>query len=116
VSQQDLAATGVGIGSLTASTVTSLGSISLSTITAAIQNVGTMRAINGGEQSRLQFASSILTTNQTNLQAAVSNISDVDVATETTNLAKWNVLVQAGTAMLTQANQSSQTALKLITG
>jgi len=116
VSQQDLADTGVGIGSLTASTVTSLGSISLSTITGAIQNVGTMRAINGAEQSRLNFASSILTTNQTNLQAAVSNISDVDVATETTNLAKWNVLVQAGTAMLTQANQSSQTALKLITG
>jgi len=116
VSQQDLSDSTSGIGSLTATTVTSLGSISLSTITAAIQNVGTMRAINGGEQSRLTFASSILTTNQTNLQAAVSNISDVDVATETTNLAKWNVLVQAGTAMLTQANQSSQTALKLITG
>jgi len=58
----------------------------------------------------------MLTTNQTNLQSAVSNISDVNVAQETTNLAKWNVLVQAGTAMLTQANQSAQTTLKLITG
>ena len=75
-----------------------------------------MRATNGAEQSRLNFASSMLTTNQTNLQAAVSNISDVDVAAETTRLAKWNVLVQAGTSMLTQANQSSQVALKLISG
>jgi flagellin len=58
----------------------------------------------------------MLTTNQTNLQAAVSNITDVNVASETTNLAKWNVLVQAGTSMLTQANQSSQVALRLITG
>jgi flagellin len=116
VSQQDLSSSSAGIGALTGTGVSSLGGISLSTITSAIQNVGTMRAINGGEQSRLGFASSILTTNQTNLQAAVSNISDVDVAKETTNLAKWNVLVQAGTAMLTQANQSSQTALKLIVG
>ena len=75
-----------------------------------------MRATNGAEQSRLSFASTLLTTNQTNLQSAVSNISDVDVAQETTNLAKWNVLVQSGTAMLTQANQTADIALKLITG
>ncbi|HEY3757948.1 MAG TPA: flagellin [Opitutaceae bacterium] len=43
-------------------------------------------------------------------------MTDVNVASETTNLAKWNVLVQAGTSMLTQANQSSQVALRLITG
>ena len=48
----------------------------------------------------------MLTTNSTNLQSAISNITDVDVAKETTNLAKWNVLVQAGTSMLTQANQA----------
>jgi flagellin len=75
-----------------------------------------MRAVNGAEQSRLSFASTLLTTNQTNLQSAISNITDVDVAQETTNLAKWNVLVQAGTSMLTQANQSADIALKLITG
>jgi len=97
-------------------TAASLGSLSLSTITSAIQDVATMRAQNGAEQSRLNFASTLLTTNQTNLQSAISNISDVDVAAETTNLAKWNVLVQAGTSMLTQANQSAQMALKLITG
>jgi flagellin len=97
-------------------TATSLGSLSLSTITDALQDVAAMRAKNGAEQSRLNFASTLLTTNQTNLQSAISNISDVDVAAETTNLAKWNVLIQAGTSMLTQANQSAQMALKLITG
>jgi flagellin len=118
VSQQALASTSSGIGALTASSVTSLGSSlgGLTTITTAIQNVATMRAVNGAEQSRLNFANTLLTTNQTNLQAANSAISDVDVAQETTNLAKWNVLVQAGTSMLTQANQSAQVALKLITG
>ena len=104
-----------GVGALTASTVTSLANISaLSSISTAIQNVATMRATNGAEQSRLGFASTVLTTNQTNLEAANSQISDVDVAKESTQLARWNVLVQAGTSMLSQANQSSQVALKLL--
>ncbi len=117
VSAQNLASTAVGIGAITLTTVTSLGSagFTLTTVTNAIQNVATMRANNGAEQSRLGFASTLLSTNATNLQSAISRISDVDVAEETTNLAKWNVLVQAGTSMLTQANQSAQIALKLIT-
>jgi flagellin len=97
-------------------TASNLGGLSLSTITSAIQDVATMRANNGAEQSRLGFAATMLTTNQTNLQSAISDLTDVDVAAETTHLAKWNVLVQAGTSMLTQANQSAQMALKLITG
>jgi flagellin len=116
ISQQDMASSTAGVGVITASSTTDLSSISISDVTSAIQNVAAMRAINGAEQSRLGFASTMLTTNQTNLASAVSNISDVNVAQETTNLAKWNVLVQAGTSMLTQANQSAQTALKLITG
>jgi flagellin len=116
VSQQDLASSSSGIGAITSTAVTSLGSFgfSLSTITDAIQNVATMRANNGAQQSRLGFANTMLATNKTNLESAVSNIKDVDVAQETTNLAKWNVLVQAGTSMLSQANQSAQIALKLI--
>jgi flagellin len=116
ISAQNLASSASGVGALTASAVTSLGNLTLSDITNAIQNVATMRANNGAEQSRLGFASTMLTTNSTNLQTAISRISDVDVASETTNLAKWNVLVQAGTSMLSQANQSAQVALKLITG
>ena len=112
----NLTASATGVGVLTATAVSSLDQLTISDITNAIQNVATMRATNGAEQSRLSFASTLLTTNQTNLQSAISNISDVDVAQETTNLAKWNVLVQSGTAMLTQANQSADIALKLITG
>jgi len=116
LSGQNLSSTASGVGLISATATSSLSQLSLSTITGAIQNVASMRAVNGAEQSRLSFASTLLTTNQTNLQSAISNISDVDVAQETTNLAKWNVLVQSGTAMLTQANQEADIALKLITG
>jgi flagellin len=113
---RDLSSTGTGIGNLTATTVTSLGSsgLTLTAITTAIQNVATMRATNGAEQSRLGFANELLTTNKANLEAANSRIIDVDVASESTQLARWNTLVQAGTAMLSQANQSAQTALRLL--
>ena len=114
VSAKDLADSTSGVGTITDSSVTSLSGIQLSDVTTAIQNVATMRANNGAEQSRLGFASQVLTTNQTNLQAATSRISDVDVAAESTQLARWNILVQSGTAMLAQANQSSQVALKLL--
>jgi flagellin len=49
-----------------------------------------------------------------NLYAANSRIKDVDVAEESTNFAKYNILVQAGTAMLSQANSSSQSVLRLL--
>ena len=113
---RDLSSTATGIGSVTAIGITSLGSASLTlgTITDAIQNVATMRAANGAEQSRLGFATELLTANKANLEAANSRIVGVDVAEESTQLARWNILVQSGTAMLSQANQSAQTALKLI--
>ena len=112
----NLTSTSSGVGSITASAISSLGSsgLSVASITTAIQNVATMRATNGAEQSRLSFATSLLTTNQQNLQAATSRITDVDVASESTQLARWNTLVQAGTSMLAQANSSAQTALKLL--
>src|SRR4029077_5329990 len=105
---------GVGIGTINDSSSTSLSDIALTDITDAIQNVATMRANNGAEQSRLGFASEVLTVNKANLEAANSRIIDVDVADESTQLARWNILVQAGTAMLSQANQSAQIALKLL--
>jgi flagellin len=79
-----------------------------------IENVATLRADNGAEQSRLGFASELLTVNKANLEAANSRIVDVDVASESTQLARWNVLVSAGTSMLAQANTSAQTALRLL--
>jgi flagellin len=115
VGGQDLTSTATGVGALLADTgSTALGAVSLSDITTAIQNLATFRADNGAEQSRLTFAASLVTSNQQNLEAASSQITDVDVAQESTNLAKWNVLVQSGTSMLAQANQSAQVALKLL--
>jgi len=114
ISDKDLASSSAGVGALTASSVTSLGDLALSDITDAIQSVATFRANNGAEQSRLGFATEVLTVNKANLEAANSRISDVDVASESTSLARWNVLVQSGTAMLAQANQSAQVALKLL--
>lgn len=111
---RDLTSTGTGVGALTASSVADLGDIALTDITTAIQNVATFRAANGAEQSRLGFAAELITVNKANLEAATSRIMDVDVASESTQLARWNTLVQAGTAMLAQANGSAQTALRLL--
>ena len=83
-------------------------------IQAAIQNLATLRANNGAEQSRLSFAADMLAVNKTNLEAANSRIIDVDVADESTKLARFNILQQAGTAMLAPANQSTQSILRLI--
>lgn len=118
ITAKDLASTvaSTGLGTLSDSAgAGSLSSISsIDVINTAIQNVATFRANNGAEQSRLGFAGEVLTTNKANLEAANSRIVDVDVAQESTQLARWNVLVQSGTAMLAQANQSAQTALRLI--
>lgn len=111
---RDLTSTSTGVGVLTATGVTALSGITIANITTAIQNVATFRAANGAEQSRLGFAAELLTSNKANLEAATSRITDVDVAAESTQLARYNILVQAGSSMLLQANQSAQTALKLL--
>jgi flagellin len=84
------------------------------TIQDVIQDLSTLRANNGAEQSRLTFAADMLAVNKTNLEAANSRILDVDVADESTKLARFSILQQAGTAMLAQANQSTQSILRLI--
>jgi len=114
ITGRDLTSTATGVGALTATAATDLGAIALTDITDSIQNVATFRAQNGAEQSRLGFASELLTVNKANLEAAASRITDVDVAQESTSLARYNILVQSGTAMLSQANQSAQIALKLL--
>jgi flagellin len=94
--------------------LTDLASSTVASIQTAIEAVATQRASNGAQQSRLTFAAEMLTVNKSNLESAVSRIMDVDVAEESTQLARWNVLVQSGTAMLSQANQTPQNVLKLI--
>lgn len=89
---------------------------SLAFVDDAIQSVSGMRANIGAFQSRLQSASSNLMISDENLSAANSRIRDTDVAAESTNLAKTNVLMQAATAVLGQANTQQQLALKLLQG
>ncbi len=83
-------------------------------ITSAIQDVATERASLGASQSRLELAATTLQVEFENLGAAISRIRDVDVAQESTNFAKYNILVQSGTAMLAQANQTPQSVLRLL--
>jgi flagellin len=86
----------------------------LATIDTAIQNVSTARSNFGTAMNRMDFATSNIQTMQLNITAANSRIRDVDVASETANLSRSQVLTQAGTAVLAQANQIPQLALSLI--
>ncbi|MDA7662135.1 flagellin [Verrucomicrobia bacterium] len=83
-------------------------------VEAAITQLATDRAAVGADQSALQSYSSTLSVLQDNLSAANSRIKDVDVAEESANFARQNILVQSGTAMLAQANALPQSALRLI--
>ena len=80
----------------------------------AIANVSNKRAELGAVQNRIESAVNNMTTNMTNLTDARSRIEDADFSTETTALAKAQILSQASTAMLAQANQSQQSVLKLL--
>ena len=82
----------------------------------ALQNVADMRAQNGAEMSRVNFALDLLEINANNLEAANSRIIDVDVAAESSQLARFQILQQAGTAMLAQANTSQQSLVRLLQG
>ena len=93
---------------------TTTAAAALTAVTSAITQLATDRATVGANEERLNYTSSELGVLATNLTAANSAISDVDVATESTNYAKYQILVQSGTAMLAQANQSSQSVLKLL--
>ncbi len=95
-------------------TLESTDSDAIQKITDAIQHVAEERATLGAAQSRLELASTTLQVEYENLSSAISRIRDVDVAEETTQYARYNILVQSGTAMLAQANQTPQSVLKLL--
>lgn len=87
---------------------------SLSALDSAIVSVSAMRADFGAIQNRLQSTISNLAVSMENMSAANSRIRDVDVAEETAELTKNNILLNAGTSVLAQANQTAQTALSLL--
>ena len=79
-----------------------------------IQTIANLRAVNGGTLSRLDYATSLLEENQINLEAAHGRIMDADMAKEASSMARENVLLQAGAAMVSQANQMNQIVLQLL--
>jgi flagellin len=101
-------------GSLDISSAAGVATSEITVVTDAIQALATFRAENGAEQSRMSFAADMLSINKVNLESANSRIADLDIASESANLAKFNILQQAGTAMLAQANMSQQSILKLL--
>jgi flagellin len=113
--------TGVNLGAAaytgaTGSSVTSVSNAStaLTNVKTAISQLATDRATVGANISRLTYTSEQLSVLKDNLAAANSRIKDVDVAEESTQFARYNILVQAGTAMLAQANATPTSALRLL--
>ena len=108
----------VADATITAATALNLGTAtdnaSITTVDAALETINTARAGLGASQNQLQSAVNNLTSNSTNLSDAKSRIEDTDFSSETTALAKAQILSQASTAMLSQANQSQQSVLKLL--
>lgn len=109
VTKADLAAT---FASITGAA--DLANISISQIVGSIETLATQRATNGAQTNRLNFASRMLDINRINLESANSRIIDTDIAAESTELARLQILQQSGAAMLSQANSSPQVALQLL--
>ena len=86
----------------------------ITTINTAIETVSTERAKLGANQNRLEHTIANLGTSAETLQAAESRIRDVDMAAEMMEFTKANILNQAATAMLAQANMAPQTVLQLL--
>ena len=102
------AATGANVASATFAVA------ALTSVKAAITQLASDRSVVGASNARLTFTSEQLSVLSDNLAASNSRIKDVDVANESTKYARYNILVQAGTAMLAQANAQPQSALKLL--
>ncbi len=92
----------------------SLDKVSSGVFTKALENIAGLRAQNGGTMSRLTFAADNIARQTTNMEAAYGRIVDVDIAAESTRLAKYNVLIQTSAAMLAQANSNTDIALMLL--
>ena len=104
----------IDVTSVIASAFAVSSSTAVATLTTAIENVATHRAKIGANIQRIQFTQEQVSILNENLQASVSRIKDVDVANESTQFARYNILVQSGTAMLAQANMLPQNSLRLL--
>jgi len=103
----------VAVGSVAVTSVSDAG-VAISSIDVALATIGAERAKLGAFQNRLQHAVNNMTNMSANTSAARSQVADADYAAESSSLAKNQILQQAGTAMLAQANASAQTVLSLL--
>jgi flagellin len=101
-------------GATTAIISSGAAASALSNIQTAIQTLADMRANVGANIQRLNMTDDQVNILNENLASANSRIKDIDVAEETTEFARFNILVQSGTAMLAQANMLPSMALQLI--
>lgn len=108
-------ATTTGIGSLSVGNYAS-SQLAIQQVDSALQTVNSARATLGAIQSRFESVVSNLSTTSENLSSARSRIQDTDFAKETANLTRAQILQQAGTAMLAQANSAPQNVLSLLRG
>ena len=108
-----LAGTG-GVHALDSDDITAGVIISTYCIHSGIENIATLRATNGGQVKRLQYAQADVDSKIANMTAAHGRIMDVDIAAESSNLAKQQILVQASAAMTAQANSANDVALLLL--
>jgi flagellin len=107
--------TSLGINGITIGTTTAAAT-AIGLLNTAITSLTARRATVNADISKFNFYVQNIATESTNLQAANSSIRDVDVATESTALAKNNILVQASSSMLAQANASQQSLLSMLQG
>ena len=105
----------LGLSGVAVDSATDAGA-AITAIDTAIQKLSTVRAGFGAAMNSMQTAVSNLQTQQTNTAAALSSVQDVDVAQATADLARQQVLSQAGESVLAQANQTTQLATNLIHG
>ena len=108
-----LAASGGAAGSYDVSSATAANGV-LTTLDSELDSISSARAGLGAGQNRLESVVNNLTSNVTNLSDARSRIEDADYSAETTAMAKAQILSQASTAMIAQANQSQQNVLSLL--
>jgi flagellin len=113
VTTSSATSTSLSVGSLSLSTLTG-AQAALSTIDSALQSVSSTRATLGAQANRFEKVINVATQASVSLSAAQSRIRDVDVAEETSNLSRTQILLQAGVSVLAQANQQPQIALKLL--
>ena len=107
--------TALGVNANTVSTANQ-ASTAITSIDSALKSVDTLRSNLGAVQNRLSTTIDNLSNVSENLTSARSRIQDADIAQETANMTKYNILQQAGTAILSQANQSNNIALALLKG